>query len=755
MTRNVLRDLHSTMMDYAFGSKGSLRTVALALSGEGDAAVNGILDAVRNKVKLRGEDYLQEFDRMVHQGDLQSMIFYAATGDLQHVGGSQWLSGSIKNLMFRRGGLVGKMGEAIVSWTDYWYPRLKFSGNPMFWGMEIVESKFFNAMRGIYPEWQIGKGVDVQRFGFKRFYDVVDPNTGKTIRLDAIKLISENAIANRPELKFAQEMATLNQYFNYKTTEKLLNAGSMGDEVVAAINKQRGLFANKFFEKGASVTGRMKAADFWRLTTEQNLNDLANKLPALMSEHAPAQWDLWMKAAGGDARGAALLYLNQMSELRSNRSAVLSYLDRNRPMGLGFGRQFDDDPIKNLRTAVKEARSAVKSSSPSKAATQLADRLVDVRAGAEAIGYSEETIKALDNAIQLARSVPPNANASRKIFNDIDQAVGIVGDSLVKEFETAVGRRNFVRDAFVSDGIPQNVATEMSKLFIVASRRGEINPELLVSIERAFGSGAALAKEDIVKLADNLQSIREVRTGEETIINTVMDGIENQIRHESQLVHFFNTERNLAERTLNHVFFALYPTSYMFGKVLPEYARFLFATRTKSLGGMILTPYDKILKLASGGKFSLKAWTDFAPLVGFNAAYKVRQMLINEMSQNNDPKAYDPLMFMLTNTIIPGLPTDITVSPSPIVASAWDAGAKAAEQTGNPVDAVLPAIGAVGYAAGAAGQRSVGLLQMGKTATSIFNQGRKTVSEAGGPVEFIQGIVSDTLDSIGKIVFNK
>jgi hypothetical protein len=755
ITRNVLRDLHATMMDYAFASKGSLRTVALSLSGEGDAAVNGILDVVRNKVKLRGEDYLQEFDRMVHQGDLQSMMFYSAMGDLEHVGTAQYASGFLKNWMLSKGGFRGKMGEAITNWTDFWYPKLKFSGNPLFWGMEIVESKFFNALRGIYPEWQLGKGINAQRFGFKRFYDVVDPNTGKTLRLDSVKLISENAIANRPELKFAQEMATINQYFNYKTTEKLLNSGDMGEEVVAAINKQRGLFSARFFESGAGKTGRMKAADFWRLTTEQNLNSLAEKLPALMSEHAPAQWNLWMEAAGGDARGASLLYLNQISELRSSRSAVLGYLDKNRPIGLGFGRQFDDDPIKNLRTAVKEARSAVKSSSPSKAATQLADRLVDVRSGAQAVGYSEETIAALDKAIELARSVPPGVQASRKIFNDIDQAVGIIGDSLVKEFETAVARKNFVKEALMADGIPQNVATEMSKLFVVAARRGEINPELILAIEKSFGGGTKLAKEQVVALADNLQAIREVRTGEETVINTVMDGIENQIRHESQLVHFYNTERSFAERSLNHVVFALYPTSYMFSKVLPEYMRLLFATRTKSIAGLVLNPYDMILKFASGGKFSLKSWTDFAPLVGFNAAYKTRQMLINEMSQVQDPSQYNPLMFFLTNTLIPGLPTDITVSASPIATTAVEAGMKQADQGGSAMD-IGGAVAKAGlYQATAVGQRAVGVVQLGKTASSIIGQTGKAVSEAGGPVEFIQGIVSDTLDSIGKVVFNK
>lgn len=44
---------------------------------------------------------------------------------------------------------------------------------------------------------------------------------------------------------------------------------------------------------------------------------------------------------------------------------------------------------------------------------------------------------------------------------------------------------------------------------------------------------------------------------------------------ESNVLHFFKPDRSFMERSINHIFFGIYPYSYMMGKVLPEYMRFL------------------------------------------------------------------------------------------------------------------------------------------------------------------------------------
>lgn len=748
VSRNIIRELHSTIMDEAFRSKGSLRTVALALEGEGDQAVKGILNSLRDKIKARGPEAVDEFDKMVHRGALQDMIFYAARGDLEQVGFGQAATGWIKWRLFSGNSLSKVAAEALTKWTDWLYPNLKFSWSPIFWTMEYVESKFFNALRGIYPEWKVG-GKDITRFGAQRYYDVIDPISGKNIRIDAVKVIQDYAAANRPELKFAQEMAALNHFLGYKATDAILSSSTLGDVVTKGFAENR-----SFWARGYGAVGIKKAEDFWKLTTESNINRLAESLPTLMSTHAPVQWATWLEAAGGDTRGAALLMLHQTQALRAERQVVGQYLKRNRPLGLGFGRQYDDDPIKTLRIATKEARSAVKSGKQGAGITQLADRLVDVRSTAKAVGYSDEAIGELDDAIRLLRAVPANKPVARGTMAKVDAALNATGNKLDQEFRVAVDRRKFVQSALEGNGIPQNVAREMSSLFVVAQRRGEMLPELTVSIEKALESGAALDVRTIDKLQDHLKAIREIRSGEETVINAVMDGIENQIRHESMMVHFYNTERSFAERSLNHIIFSLYPTSYMFGKVFPEYMRLLYATRTKSIAGALLTPYDRILRLASGNKFSLKGWSDYAPLVGFNAAYKVRQDMLREMDTNT-PGEYSPTIFLLTQVLIPGLPTDITVSASPIITNPIQTIGKGIEEGRNPVDIAIRSGQSFVSAAERSGQRAVGPLQVFSQGQKILGEARRSVEQSGGPVESIQVFVGETLDNIGRVIFNK
>jgi hypothetical protein len=232
-----------------------------------------------------------------------------------------------------------------------------------------------------------------------------------------------------------------------------------------------------------------------------------------------------------------------------------------------------------------------------------------------------------------------------------------------------------------------------------------------------------------------------------------MDGIDAQIRHESIPVHFYNTNRSFFERTFNHVFFSLYPTSYMFGKVLPEYMRLLYATRTKSLAGLVLEPYERVLRLASGGKFSLKAWSDFAPLVGFSAAYKIRQAMLREMSEG-DPTEYDPLMFFLTQTLIPGLPTDITVGVNVAPLAAVEQFGTTLEETGSVPQALLEgATKGVGTAALA--MKRVGLPQAATVVGSIANTLANPEDQDLSPVENIQMFIETRIDDIGKFLRNE
>jgi len=98
---------------------------------------------------------------------------------------------------------------------------------------------------------------------------------------------------------------------------------------------------------------------------------------------------------------------------------------------------------------------------------------------------------------------------------------------------------------------------------------------------------------------------------------------------------YFNPERGWLERTLNHPYLGLYPLSYMWGKVLPEFARFL-----------LVRP------------FGLRA-----PLVGYAAMQRAQQAML---AWAQDPEFSEFLKqhkdtIYAVELLLPGQPTNLPV----------------------------------------------------------------------------------------------
>jgi hypothetical protein len=99
--------------------------------------------------------------------------------------------------------------------------------------------------------------------------------------------------------------------------------------------------------------------------------------------------------------------------------------------------------------------------------------------------------------------------------------------------------------------------------------------------------------------------------------------------------HYFSASRSFFERSINHPYLGLYPASYMYGKVLPEFARFL-----------LLRPFGQR-----------------APLAGAAALQKVQEAYVAELATNPDfakwIEEHGDAIY-LANMLVPGSPTDIT-----------------------------------------------------------------------------------------------
>jgi hypothetical protein len=101
---------------------------------------------------------------------------------------------------------------------------------------------------------------------------------------------------------------------------------------------------------------------------------------------------------------------------------------------------------------------------------------------------------------------------------------------------------------------------------------------------------------------------------------------------------YFNPERSLFERSINHPFLGFYPYSYMFKKILPEMIEFLFK----------------------------KPFGTYAPGAGYQSYIHVRDYVEHQIETDytlrNNLENMDEVAFMVTQ-LFPGVPWDITAVP--------------------------------------------------------------------------------------------
>jgi len=736
LSRKQIIAIHRALTDYSFKTKGSIRT---AMDDELSGGSVGILSKVINETAQTSPEAAMQLDQMMKDGTLRKLVFWAAEGDLGKVGIQAKFTGRLKALS-----TIGRVATYIA---DDLYPKAKFRYSPLFGMQEVVESKWWNLMRGYSDEWKVTLPGGEVRFGNKRFYDITGPD-GKVYKLDALEVISEAMISDRVELKYAQEMAAVNRYFSGSVTDAIIAFGGDNEGFIKALK-------NGF--KGDP--GSSKNLDYLKFVSAEGLDDLAEELSTRMSQVAPRQYETWLMMAGGNKKGAALLFLKERQQLIRSRSTARAYWESQKHYGIGFGRQYDDTPVKNLDRLRKDSASAIADPLADKRTSRLkkvGSALSLIHADAAAIGYSKETLgaiqeaqRALDDATDVALTA--SNRISKRGQAAIDEAISKMDEArfaMRKEFEAAVARKKMVKDVLISSGISKPLATEMAALFVVAERRSEMLPQVSTAISRAM-SGGSMSPAAVDTMKDHLMKIRMARTEEETLYNAVGYGLENAMSNADR-THYFTTNRGFLEKSINHPVFGLYPTSYMFGKVLPEYARMLFMSPTKSVAGAVLAPYMAIVKGVSFGKFSPEDWGRYAPLVGFSAMLKIRQAYVEgeNMSDNGER---NPLIYFLVNTMIPGLPTEISASPSAPVRRIIQ---QASEGKG-------PTWGDIGYSTSQLAASTLGVGRLAGQTSDILEQLTSPSKDAdlgggtGGLLGTAGEMIGSMAESIGDILLNK
>ncbi len=184
-----------------------------------------------------------------------------------------------------------------------------------------------------------------------------------------------------------------------------------------------------------------------------------------------------------------------------------------------------------------------------------------------------------------------------------------------------------------------------------------INPKLWKTMTEAYGTTDArliadnFIRERMALTSGDLDEALRTFDAAKPILNghdeeTVWQAFRESFRQSSEQAfktHYFNPTRGFLERTINHPYLGIYPASYMWGKVLPEFARFL-----------VKRP------------FGLNA-----PLVGIEAYQRVQQTVIASLAQDPDLNKWvqdsnNGGALYLVDQMLPGTPANL-----PANAPAW------------------------------------------------------------------------------------
>jgi hypothetical protein len=161
---------------------------------------------------------------------------------------------------------------------------------------------------------------------------------------------------------------------------------------------------------------------------------------------------------------------------------------------------------------------------------------------------------------------------------------------------------------------------------------------------------AALRSENAARIARGEASL--LPTVEDQVVANAFEYAMRKASTQAYKTHFYNPSRGWLERTLNHPYLGLYPLSYMWGKVVPEFTRFL-----------VLEPFGRK-----------------APLVGYEAMQHVQQAIANQMDDPEFARSIDKFSdtIYLMQLLLPATFSDI-----PVNAPAWARHLSASNQGGK------------------------------------------------------------------------
>jgi hypothetical protein len=574
--------------------------------------------------------------------DLQGDVIKAFKGEYDISGYSQWISGSMKT--------APGIGKFLTQISENLYPTLKYKVNPMFFAQELIESPFYAELRGM-------NRADMEA------------------RLKAAGLDARDLRQMYGERASSQAMQIHEQaFFTYSartrgSADAGLKAGLTGKGVGDTILGENGILA-----KGWDFTSDFKE----QYRDLMAAADLAPKFQRFVQENMPHEYAALHSKYGPDAFDQLAGWTTDYKKMQNAKFGGAAVNTMKAP-GFGFAVNpsasqlatiiQDINDVLPMHTADKFGALIQGGARPRIITSTFRAKFINA---AQDAGYDVSSARTaldqLDNvaqryALELNR-VGPNLQFLRKEYDSALKAFGVEMRGLTSQLQLADVHKAIVSelmDAYIPGFSSTPDASKIIEAIGNARKYGAKFATMGNLIEQirldagdlsTLGAGARETIRETVKryanfagergaairstqdiLTDTTSNLLKDHAGEQAMFEAVKWSYAKSVQ-EMNAVNYFKTNRSWFERSINHPFLGLYPFSYMFGKALPELARFMFH----------------------------KPFGVTAPGAGYVAYRKMADYIsYNDLPPGWETTEEKPDWQFLLTQLIPAVPTDMTV----------------------------------------------------------------------------------------------
>ena len=575
----------------------------------------------------------------IRSPNLQTDIIKAFKAEYDQSGYSQWISSSMKS--------APGVGKYLAYISESLYPLLKYKINPLFFAQELIESPFYAELRGM--------------------------NRGDMeAKLKAAGVTSREIRQMFGERTASQAMQLHEQAFFAYTARSRGAADSALKEGLTA----KEILSNprRIFDEGWEATADFKE----KYRDLMAAGDLAPKFQRFVQQNMPDEAVALHNRYGADAFDQLIGW---MSEYKRMQAAKFGGSGINTMKAPGFG--FAVNPsATGLAQIISEVNDILPMHTSEKFATLVQGgarpRIITSTFRAKFINAAQDAgydvaaartaLDQLDNiaqryALELNRT-GPNLQFLKAEYDSALKTFGVEMRGLTSQLQLADVHKAIVMelmDAYVPGFSKTSGANEIIEAIANARKYGAkfaTMGRLIEQIRMDAGDMSVLsagARESIRQtvqryanfsgergavvrstqdiLTDTTSNLLKDHAGEQAMFEAAKWSYAKSVE-EMNRVNYFSSNRSWFERSINHPFLGLYPFSYMFGKVLPELARFMF-----------YKPFGAI-----------------APGAGYAAYRKISEYV----SYNGLPPGWEttqekPDWQFLLVQLIPGIPEDMTV----------------------------------------------------------------------------------------------